>query len=334
MELIKPERLHRGDTIGIISPASNLSPKQISALARTTGFLKGVGYRIKLGKHCKGRYGHKAGTIEQRLEDFNSMFEDDEIRAVITARGGYNSNDLLDRIDYGMVRRNPKIFCGFSDITFMHCALHTKTGLVTFYGPNGTTRSGTDIIGEYTYRNFEAVVGAADSPIRLGPSRKFTFTYGSDTLKKADLKSTSWKVLREGKAEGRLVGGHIFTMLNLCGTEYFPDFKGKILFWEDTETTSPMTDRFLRQLEMIGVFDNIRGMIVGRVNLNEYKIERRDYGLDKIILDVTKGYDFPIVMDMDFGHTAPMLTLPYGIPARLDLKGRKTSLELLDSAVR
>ncbi len=334
MDALKPERLRRGDTIGIISPASDLTPKHVVGLRNNARFLESKGYRVRFGKNYRKRYGHKAGTIEQRLDDFNTMFEDDEIRAVVAARGGYNSNDLLEHIDYGMVRKNPKIFCGFSDITFMHCAINKKTDLVTFYGPNGAIRMGSDIIGEYTYRNFETVVGGYRAPLGLTPSRKFTFNYSAAEPTNRGLMNTSWKVLKEGRASGRLVGGHIFTILNLAETEYFPDFSNKILFWEDTEAVSPMTDRFLRQLEMIGVFDKIKGMLVGRVNLNEYRIDRHDYGLDKIILDVTKGYDFPIVMGMDFGHTAPMLTIPYGINARMDVRRGAPDIRLLENAVK
>lgn len=334
MELLKPMALSRGDAIGMISPSARLNANQLSRVASNARFLEKRGYKVKLGKNLRKGYGHNAGTVEERLDDLHSMFEDGEVAAIMASRGGYNSNELLDRIDYGLVRRNPKIFCGFSDITFMHCALHKKTGLVSFYGPMGVTLFDLpEPAGDYMYRRFHEVVAEGRSRLELRQSKGFTNSWGSRRVDLKRQRRTSWKALRPGVAKGALAGGHIYTILNLAGTGYFPDLDGRILFWEDTESTTAHTERYLWQLRMMGVFDRISGMLVGRPNADEYKTMDRSYGLDRVILDATKGYDFPIITSMDFGHTLPMMTLPYGIMAEMRSSHRGSSLALLESAV-
>jgi muramoyltetrapeptide carboxypeptidase len=333
MKLIKPERLTKGSTIGIISPSAFLNGEQISRLNTNVAFLKKMGYNIKLGKYIKKRYGHNAGTNEQKLEDLHSMFEDRDVNAILCSRGGYNSNELLDDIDYNLIRRNPKIFSGYSDITFMHLAIHKKTGLVTFYGPNAVTRLVLPgKADDYTYKYFDSVLTGSSDTIKIKPSK--SFTYGRTDKDIGKQMPTRWTVLKKGKANGRLVGGHILTILNLLKTGYLPDFKDKILFWEDTESATGMTERFIWQLRMVGVLDQIKGMIIGRTNATEYETFSNDYGIDKVIVDATKGYDFPIMGNMDFGHTTPMFPIPYGINASLDLKDGKKEFSLLEKSVR
>ena len=122
------------------------------------------------------------------------------------------------------------------------------------------------------------------------------------------------------------MGGHLGTMAGLIGTKYLPSFKNTILFWEDTETSTPETDRLLYQLKMVGIFDQIRGMIVGRTNPNEYVVHSKDLDLHKVIMEATEEYDFPIIADMDFGHTDPMFTIPYGVEARINTAEMEFSL--------
>ncbi|MCL4375573.1 LD-carboxypeptidase [Candidatus Marsarchaeota archaeon] len=333
MDVIKPEALKKGDTIGVITPASPLTKNRLDLVNLKVRQLEAMGYRVHFGRNYNKELGHKAGTSEERLSDLMDMFEDKDIKAIITARGGYNSNELLDSIDYSIIRKNPKIFCGFSDITFLHCAIHTKTGLATFYGPNLNTRfalPGEDV--GYTLNYFNKVLTEENDRLKIMPSSRFTFLRELE-IPEDKLYATVWKTLKEGSAEGKLVGGHIFTFLDLAGTEYFPDFSDKILFWEDTESTTALTDRSLHQMKMLGIFDEIKGMIVGRTNDLEYKTDDQDYPLDKIIIEATKGYDFPIISGMDFGHTTPMFTIPYGITARIYATESEQRFELMESAV-
>ena len=323
--------------IGIISPAYPHAGKISTRLEIGIQALQKLGYKVKVGKNARKVHGHKAGTPEERVEDLHQMFEDNEVKAIITTIGGYNSNEMLDLMDYRLIERNPKIFCGYSDITSLHCAIHNLTGLVTFYGPQVMSQF-ADFGGpiRYTLEWFEKIVSSPKPLSRIEPSKEFTFERlewrKEDTRPKKLIPAPGWKVLKEGIAAGRLVGGHIGTLQDLAGTKYFPKFKGKIFFWEDTESNTAMTDRYLCHLRMIGIFDQIKGMIVGRVNPNEYKVKEKDYGLHQVILDATKNHDFPIIAEMDFGHTDPMFTIPYGIKARLDTENLEFSF--LESAVR
>ena len=285
-----------------------------------------MGYSVKAGKNAKKTRGHKAGTAQERVDDLHEMLEDEKVKAIITSLGGYNSNELLPIIDYELIRNNPKILCGYSDITFLHCGIYSQTGLVTFYGPHLLVQF-ADFGGPipYTRNYFEKLLCQAQPLGRVEPSKEYTcerLEWESDDVRPRKLMpAPGWKVLKEGNARGRLVGGHIGTIAGLMGTKYLPSFKDTILFWEDTESSTPETDRLLCQLKMVGVFDQIRGMIVGR-----------ELGLHEIIFEATKEYDFPIIAEMDFGHTDPMFTIPYGIEASINTG--KMDFSILESSVR
>lgn len=295
-----------------------------------------MGYSAKVGKNALKSRGHKAGTIQERIDDLHEMFEDEKVREVITAIGGYNSNELLSEIDYGLVRRNPKILCGYSDITSLHCGIHSQTGLVVFYGPQLLSQFG-DFEGliPYTRRWFDRIVQEPHALGRIEPSGQFTYErleWDRDDNRSRQMRNTEgWKILKRGSAEGNLVGGHIGTFCSLFGTKYLPSFKDAILFWEDTESSTAETDRLLTQLRMSGIFDQIEGMIVGRVNPNEYKFNSKELGLHEIILDATVDYDFPIIAEMDFGHTDPMFTIPYGVRGRIGTE--RLEFSILEPAV-
>ena len=337
MEIIKPYKLKKGDTIGIVSPASPLAGKIPSRFQRGIKNTQKLGYKVKIGKNATTIYGHTAGKPEERAEDLHSMFEDPEVKAIICAVGGYNSNELLELLDYNLIKKNPKIFVGYSDTTSLHNGIHSQTGLVTFYGPAVMPQFGEFPQPlHYTVENMEKVLCNAKPAGELMLSREYTYEklwWGKEDNKPRKMvPNTGWKCLKSGEAEGNLIGGHLGTLEALSGTKYFPSFKNSIFFWEETESSTPETHRSLVHLKMLGVFDQVNGMIVGRTNPTEYEVREKDYGLDKIILDVTRGYDFPIITEMDFGHTDPILTLPYGIKAYMNAD--LTKFSLLESAVR
>ena len=169
----------------------------------------------------------------------------------------------------------------------------------------------------------------------MEPSDEFTYErleWGKEDVRPRRLiRAPGWRSLKPGSATGRLVGGHLWTITYLAGTKYFPDFEDKILFWEDKESSTALTNQALWHFKMLGVFDKITGMLVGRVNPNDYRISSNDFDLYSTILDATREYDFPIIADMDFGHTEPIITLPYGIKASMDVA--KLGFSMLESAV-
>ena len=336
MRMIKPRRLEKGDTIGVVSPASPIAGKIPSRFQRGIENIRKLGFKIKIGGNATRIYGHVAGRPDERAEDLHAMFEDPKVKAIICAVGGYNSNELLELLDYNLIKRNPKIFMGYSDITSLHAGIHSQTGLVTFYGPAVMPQFGEFPRPlRYSVENMEKILCNAKPAGKLMPSNECTYEklpWGKeDNRPRKMIPSTGWGCLKSGEAEGSLVGGHLGTLEALSGTKYFPSFKNSIFFWEETESSTPETHRSLVHLKMLGVFDQTNGMIVGRTNPTEYEVREKDYDLDKIISDVTKGYDFPIITEMDFGHTDPILTLPYGIKARMN--ANLTEFSLLESAV-
>jgi muramoyltetrapeptide carboxypeptidase len=336
MTKIMPHMLKKGDTIGIISPSSPLAGILPKRFERGIKELEKLGYRVKVGKATKFVTGHKAGTATQRIEDLHEMFENNEIKAIIASIGGYNSNDMLDLIDFNLIKKNPKIFCGYSDITSLLCGINSKTELVTFYGPALMSQF-ADYGGAIAYtRDWFVKVLSSTKPIgKIAPSKEFTYEFLSwekdDTRPKKLSPSPGWNILKSGVAEGELTGGHLGTVLHLAGSKYFPDFKDKIFFWEETESETALTDSFLEHFKTLGVFDQIKGMIIGRINPLEYKTSAEGYDFHKIILEATQDYEFPIISDMDFGHTDPMFTIPYGIKAKIDAD--RNELSLLEAAV-
>jgi muramoyltetrapeptide carboxypeptidase len=337
MIAVKPPRLSKGDTIGIISPASPTAARVPRRFERGVHAIEEMGYSVKIGRNARKLRGHKAGTIQERVDDLHEMFQDEEVKAIITSIGGYNSNELLPVIDYRLVKENPKILCGYSDITSLLCGIHSQTGLVIFYGPQVLPQFG-DFGGliQYTRTYFGKLLTQSQPPGRIEPSTEYTYERlewdREDNRPRKMMPATGWKILKDGKAHGKLVGGHIGTMASLAGTKYLPSFKDTILFWEDTESSTPETDRVLCQLKTIGVFEQIRGMIVGRTNPNEYVVYSKELGLHEIILESTRKYDFPIIAEMDFGHTDPMFTIPYGIEALIDTG--ELEFSIMESAVR
>lgn len=317
MRIVKPPHLEKGQTIGIVSPASPLGSEQ--QLRRGVRALEALGYRVEPGKNVLLRRGHMAGTPEERADDLNRMLRNPDIRAVMAARGGYNSNATLELLDYDAIRHDPKIITGYSDITALANGIHAQTGLVTFSGPLAYTT-----FGEYpqpqafTVEWMQRLLSEIVAPMELRPAGSYTSDrLGGEEREREMRPAPPWRGLKPGKATGRLAGGNLATLLAISGTPYYPDFKGKILFIEDDEAENPgRLDRMLTHLRLQGIYAQISGLLIGRF---PWQLEfPDDYPFDQIVLTATRGYDFPIMSDLDFGHTDPMFTLPIGVQATMD----------------
>lgn len=305
MDIIKPQKIKKGDVVGVISPSTPVVSKQ--ELSRGMKTLESLGFKPKLGpKALEVHASYQAGTREDRLSDFHAMFADDEVKAIFCTSGGYSAIQLLPDIDWDLIKKNPKPFIGYSDITTLLNPIYEKTGLVTFHGPmilglNTETKG-----GKYTARNLKNI-------LMKGETGKMP-TY------------TEWKVLKPGKAEGTLIGGNLNILLSLIGTPYEPKWDDKILFWEETDETIEGIDNYLWRLRLAKVFKKIEGMIVGKVT-NVFSIEDDDDKwsglenppvLESVITHATEGFNFPILYGADFGHDVPSLTIPIGANAKLD----------------
>lgn len=319
MEVIKPPKLKKGDVAGVISPSSPVVSKR--ELSRGMYTLESIGFKPKLGpKALEVHANYQAGTREDRLHDLHKMFVDDEVKVIFCTSGGYASIQLLPDIDWDIIRKNPKVFIGYSDITTLLVSIYEKTGLVAFHGPMMQSLNAETKGGKFTVKGLRNAVMKDE----VGRFQSFT----------------EWKVLRPGKAEGILLGGNLNVLLSLMGTPYEPKWDGKILFWEETDETIEGLDNYLWRLRVAKVFKKIEGMVVGKItNLQSIEEENDKWAalekppvIEDIILGATEGFNFPILYGVDFGHDVPSLTLPIGAKAKIDCpaKGRVGSLAIIE----
>lgn len=335
-ELLLPPRLERGDTIGVFTPSVPSPATAPRRFARGVADLERAGFRVKVAPNARGNRGHRSGTIEERLDDLHTLFADPEVRGLIAAIGGFNSNSLVDGLDYDLIRANPKVFVGYSDVTALHAAIWSQTGLAVTLGPSVLMQFGEfDGIDPYTWASFERTLMRAEPVGELQPTAEWTDEQLSwdeaDTRRRERSPNPGPRTIRAGTAEGHVVAGNLVTLLVLAGTRFWPDLDGALLFLEDDhKEDARQIDRMLTQLRLIGAFDRIVALALGRF------MSASDLGpgsaLDSIVLEATRGHDFPIAADLDFGHTDPMFCLPWGVRARLEARD-SVRLSLLEPAV-
>ena len=305
MKLLKPKALFPGATVGIVAPASWAKDVR---LRRGLGWLKKTGFNVKLFLSPKLKYGYLSGPDEVRARLFNQAFADSQVDAVICARGGYGALRMLDKIDFDLIRRNPKIFVGFSDITAIHFALYRKTGLCTFHGP---------MVADFgTSYNRQHLLRALSSKKPFG-----TVEFPRDRKPKC---------LCPGVASGPLLGGNLSLVAKLIGTPYMPSLKGAILFLEDTHDSPYRIDGYLAQLRLAGVFDQIAGLILADFTRTG-RPDKNELSLKTIFADFFHKAPFPVALNFPFGHSKNKFTLPLGVRATLDSK--KGSLILEETGV-
>jgi len=317
-EIIKPRKLKKGDTIGIITPGSGITDLQM--LREGIENLQSLGFRVKLGDHVKERYGYLAGNDDQRLYDLHAMFADPDIDGIITLRGGYGTMRLLNSIDYSIIRRNPKVLLGYSDITALTLGIHAMTGLVTFHGPVAIST-----FTEYTQKYFEKTLmtNTATGPIdhpdpgeTLHPTAHFNTLHG-------------------GTGYGPLIGGNLTLMTALLGTPFECDTKGKIVFIEEIGEEPYSIDRMLTQLLLSNKLQQSAGIVIDsckKCGVSDYKPSfSSSFGVEEVFVERLKHLNIPIVFGFSIGHIADKPTLPLGINATLDADKRTLSID--ESAV-
>lgn len=343
MHLIKPQHLKIGDTIGLVSPSAPLAGLVPHRAEKGIQMLKELGFKVKIGKYALKVTKYTAGTPQERAEDINVFFKDKKVKAIFSFIGGNHSNQILKYLDFDLIKNNPKVFLGYSDATVLHFALHVKAGLVTFYGPAVLTQFAENPkMFSYTEEYFRKALMDTQLIGKVEPSPSWTDEI-LDWFEKEDLKrprkmkrNKGWQWLRTGQAEGPILGGCITSMMHLGGTKYWPNFSSVILFWEIPESSGDFTkgeepeniDACLTDLELSGVFGQIKGMIIGRPF---GYIKNQTDQLIQIIKNRTKDYNFPILFNVDIGHTDPMITVPLGTEARIN--STKNLFELQESGV-
>jgi len=312
MRIIKPKKLKKKDVIGIISPAS--SPVDLSRIEKGVNYLEKLGYRVEVGKNVGKQRGYLAGEDSERLEDFHAMFKNKNVKAIISVRGGYGSGRLLDKIDFNLVKKNPKIFVGYSDITYLLLALFKKTGLVTFAGPMLAVDFFNDI-DEFTEEIFWRV---------LTSNKKIGKIFNPD-------KEPFYK-LNGGRAEGLMIAANLSILTSMLGTNYLPDFKNKLLLIEDIGELPYRIDRMFNQLKLGGVFEKINGLILGRfVDCYETDAEKKTLSLNEVIEDYLKPLKMPIIYSVKHGHIKKNITIPIGIKTKMNAS--RKFVEFTEAAV-
>ncbi len=321
---ILPPALKPGDTIGIVSPSWFGGDAFVPRARRGMAQLQRLGFRVKVAEHAFNNRGHVSDTAENRLADLHAMFADPEVAAILATIGGDHSCQLLPLIDWNLIRDHPKIFMGFSDITVLNVAIRARTGLVTFNGPALLTDWAE--FPDMPAFSREGALRAIRTPEPIGdlaPSAWWTeefldWSAGEDaTRPRAQTPSTGWRWLREGLAQGPLIGGCLESLQHLRGTPWWPDMTGALLFLETSEEmpTPEDIDGILMDYENMGVFDRITGLIFAR----PYGYGDDDKArLHEIIIDRTARFGFPVLADTDTGHTTPLQTLPIGCNAILN----------------
>lgn len=317
-KLLKPDRLCFGDTIGIIAPAS--APPDPQAVDRAAAALEKFGFKPKLGKNIRARLGFLAGTDRERAADLMTMFADKKVKAIVCLRGGYGCARILDRLDYELIRRNPKILAGYSDITALHFALLQKAGLISFHAPMWNGALADPKVPQFTRKSFIQTVMEAKAR-------------GSICEGCPD-KAVS--ILRGGSTEGRLIGGNLSLICASLGTPFAPSFKGRILFFEDISEKPYRLDRMLTQLWNAGILSQVAGVAVG-VNKDCHDPdakpggEYRQSGAD-VVKERLSRLRVPVVTGLPFGHVDLNATIPVGV--RVKLNGRHGDLIITEAAVR
>ncbi len=313
--LIKPNRLQTGHTVGLIAPASPLDDEeQVYAAIET---VESLGFQVKQGQHLFARHGYFAGTDAQRAADIHAMFADPEVDGIMALRGGYGSSRLLPLLDFDLMRSNPKVLLGYSDLTTILNAITQRTGLVTFHGPI-MHYAFTD----YTLAEWQNVLISPQAPLVIGAPPPFEKKPGQVE------RTNRVRTIVGGKVQGELVGGNLTLLTHLLGSPYAPNFSGKILFLEDVREEIYRIDRMLTQLWLSGVLAQVAGIVLGKFTEHG---EPRGFSLGEVFAERFLSLGKPAVHGLMIGHVADMTVVPIGCKAELDADAG--TLVLLETAV-
>lgn len=328
MELIIPDKLVRGDTVGVVSPSAGLCSIFPHRIEQAEENLRQLGLGVKYAKHAKENAGYVSASARERADDIHEMFLDPEVKAVVASIGGNHSNQLLKYLDFDLIRNHPKIFMGYSDITVLHFALIAKAGLRTYYGPCILPEFGEypEMLG-YTSEYFSKALMSDEKLGRVPASETWTEEFLDWSTKKDRTRARimspnqGYEWWREGSAEGQIFGGCIPSVNHLAGTDCWIDFGGKIMFIDipegnaDGKMDAAELDAYLADLDNLGVFKSIAGLVIGR----PYFYDDDDVARLKAMISYYVGpYRYPVLFNVNIGHTSPIMTVPLGAQVRID----------------
>ncbi len=311
MKIIKPKRLRPGDVIGICAPASPPSPAK--GLEKGIRYLERLGFRVELGRHALRRQGYLAGSDAGRAEDINFLFANRHVKAVFVARGGYGAVRILPLLDYGLIRRNPKILVGYSDITALHFALLSRARLISFSGP----MVAVELAAGMTVKHEEIFWGGLMSvhpPAPMRGTREITGRRPSPSTQ-----------------TGRLLGGNLSLMAALVGTPYFPLMPHPVFLFEEIAEQPYRIDRLLQQVKLAGTWRHAAGIGIGRFIRCTPEKGKASLSLRRIFLETFSSLRIPVIAGIPFGHMKDSIPFPVGAEVRMNVRDR--SIEFLESGV-
>jgi len=314
--LIKPPRLRRGDTVGLIAPGGYTTEKSI---AKARANIESLGLKVREGTFLREVNGNYAGTVQQRLYDLHAMFADPEVAMLWPIRGGSGCISLLAHLDYELIRKNPKILLGYSDITALHLAIYRKTGLVSFHGPVASST-----LSDYAREHMLAVLS--------DPQPEYTIPMALENSRRAVVEPHfGMRTVHRGCATGPLMGGNLSLVSALAGTPYAADFRDCILFLEEVNEAPYRIDRWMTQLDLSVGFDRAAAVMVGICDHCGPEHEDSSLTLDETLDLHLQPLSVPAVTGYSIGHIRNQFTIPMGIRATLDTE--RQTVTLLETAV-
>lgn len=322
-------KLKNGDKIGYYSPsapATFFAPKRYE---RAKKFLEKKGFNLVTGELSGKSQGYRSGSILERAQELNILIRNKDIKCIMSTIGGNNSNSILPYLDFEEIKKNPKIFIGYSDVTAILLAIYAKTGVITFYGPALVASFGefSPLVDE-TFSYFsDILMNDIKLPYTLKTPERYTdefISWEDQSRPKNTYKNTLVTVI-PGKVSGRLIGGNLNTMYGIWGSEYMPEIKeGDILFIEDSLKSAAVIERSFSFLKLNHIFDRVGGIILGKHELfNDQNSGKKPY---EILLEILGEKKIPFLAEFDCSHTHPMLTLPIGGMVELDSTNKKVTL--------
>lgn len=324
-----PEKLKSGDEVRVIAPARSMNILGEDCKQIATERLESLGLKVTFGKHVMEADPDSFSTsIEARIEDLHDAFRDKNVKAILTVIGGFNSNQLLDYIDYDLIKENPKILCGFSDITALSNAIHARTGLVTYSGPHYSS-FGMKKGFEYEFEYFKKMFFEAKE-VEVTSSKEWSDdAWFIDQENREFVPNDGMFIINEGEAEGKIAGGNLCTLNLLQGTKYMPEIKDRILFLEDDDMAGKLYfvefDRNLQSLIHLPDFSKVKGIVIGR---SQKATEMTKEKWIKLIKGKRELDKIPVIAGADFGHSTPIITFPIGGNAKLEAKNGEIKLTI------
>lgn len=301
--MIVPDKLKKGDIIGVVAPSNPIIGDNIEEIKKAKEIIEADGFRVKFSKNLFSNTNIYSETAKEKAEDINNMFADKDVKMIWCAKGGNNSNSTFEYLDFDIIKNNPKIICGYSDITSITNIITEKTGLVTFSSTNFKTIATDET--DYSYK--QALNRFVQGSLEFGQN--------------------NFKIIKSGEAEGKLIGGNLSLIRGLVCGKYKVDFTDKILFIEELgyETDPAMVSNNLYYMKQNGVFDKIKGLWIGN-----YEHES-GIALEKIVLDcLEEKYNFPIIKSNNFGHIEKKEVIPIGTKAKI----KNGKIELIEKCVK